>query len=426
MESQTENRKQKTDGGENVESQICDSTFKEALSEIKRGVQEIIGFETIEKLVKNYFEKGQSYTIKAGFDPTAPDLHLGHTVLLQKLATLQKYGAKVFFLIGDFTGMIGDPTGKSETRKPLSKEQVLINAKTYEEQVKKVLDMEKAEIVFNSVWLDKLGTRGMLELSAKFSVARMLERDDFEKRFKGQNPISIVEFFYPLLQGYDSVALECDIEIGGTDQKFNLLMGRHLQRSYGLEKEQAVIMMPLLEGLDGVAKMSKSLGNYVGITQEPQEMFGRILSISDSLMWRYYELLSEKSLQEVESLKCGVESGELHPKAVKENLAIEIITRYHNAEAALKAQAEFAKVFSKDELPSEIEEFTKQAGIWVALAMQECGLCASNSEAMRLIKQGGVKINGEKLEDSKLNLSVGEYILQVGKRKFAKVIVKDS
>ena len=298
-----------------------------ALEEIQRGTQEIIGLDYIKKLVSDYFKEGKTFKVKAGFDPTAPDLHLGHTVLLQKLATFQKYGGRVYFLIGDFTGMIGDPSGKSETRKPLSKEQVLANAKTYQEQVTKVLDSSKMEIVFNSKWLDELGTRGMIELSAKFSVARMLERDDFEKRFKAQSPISIVEFFYPLLQGYDSVALDCDIECGGTDQKFNLLMGRHLQRAYGMSKEQSVVMVPLLEGLDGVNKMSKSLGNYVGITQEPKEMFGRLLSISDSLMWRYYELLSTKSLQEIAELKEGVEKGSLHPKAVKENLALEIITR---------------------------------------------------------------------------------------------------
>lgn len=402
-----------------IETQI-----QTALEEIQRGVQEIIGFDVIKKLVGAYFKEGKTYKVKAGFDPTAPDLHLGHTVLLQKLATLQKYGAKVYFLIGDFTGMIGDPTGKNETRKPLSKEQVLLNAKTYEEQVKKVLDVNKMEIVFNSKWLDALGTRGMIDLSAKFSVARMLERDDFEKRFKNQNPISIVEFFYPLLQGYDSVALESDIELGGTDQKFNLLMGRHLQRAYELDKEQSVMMVPLLEGLDGVQKMSKSLGNYVGITQEPKEMFGRLLSISDSLMWRYYELLSAKSLQEITALKQGVECGDLHPKAVKEDLAMEIIARYHNKDLALQAKEEFARVFAKDELPSDIVEFSKESGIWIAKAMQECGLCASSSEALRLIKQGGVKINGEKLEDSKLNLSQGEYIVQVGKRKFAKINIK--
>lgn len=395
-----------------------------ALEEIQRGTQEIIGLDYIKKLVSDYFKEGKTFKVKAGFDPTAPDLHLGHTVLLQKLATFQKYGGKVYFLIGDFTGMIGDPSGKSETRKPLSKEQVLANAKTYQEQVTKVLDSSKMEIVFNSKWLDELGTRGMIELSAKFSVARMLERDDFEKRFKAQSPISIVEFFYPLLQGYDSVALDCDIECGGTDQKFNLLMGRHLQRAYGMSKEQSVVMVPLLEGLDGVNKMSKSLGNYVGITQEPKEMFGRLLSISDSLMWRYYELLSAKSLQEIAELKEGVEKGSLHPKAVKENLALEIITRYYNKESAEAAREEFIKVFSKDELPSDMPTFEKNAGIWIAQLMNECALSTSSSEALRLIKQGGVKINGERLTNTKLNLEAGEYVIQAGKRKFARILIK--
>lgn len=395
-----------------------------ALEEIQRGTQEIIGLDYIKKLVSDYFKEGKTFKVKAGFDPTAPDLHLGHTVLLQKLATFQKYGGRVYFLIGDFTGMIGDPSGKSETRKPLSKEQVLANAKTYQEQVTKVLDSSKMEIVFNSKWLDELGTRGMIELSAKFSVARMLERDDFEKRFKAQSPISIVEFFYPLLQGYDSVALDCDIECGGTDQKFNLLMGRHLQRAYGMSKEQSVVMVPLLEGLDGVNKMSKSLGNYVGITQEPKEMFGRLLSISDSLMWRYYELLSTKSLQEITELKEGVEKGSLHPKAVKENLALEIITRYYNKESAEAAREEFIKVFSKDELPSDMPTFEKNAGIWIAQLMNECALSTSSSEALRLIKQGGVKINGERLTDTKLNLEAGEYVIQAGKRKFARILIK--
>ena len=395
-----------------------------ALEEIQRGTQEIIGLDYIKKLVSDYFKEGKTFKVKAGFDPTAPDLHLGHTVLLQKLATFQKYGGRVYFLIGDFTGMIGDPSGKSETRKPLSKEQVLANAKTYQEQVTKVLDSSKMEIVFNSKWLDELGMRGMIELSAKFSVARMLERDDFEKRFKAQSPISIVEFFYPLLQGYDSVALDCDIECGGTDQKFNLLMGRHLQRAYGMSKEQSVVMVPLLEGLDGVNKMSKSLGNYVGITQEPKEMFGRLLSISDSLMWRYYELLSTKSLQEIAELKEGVEKGSLHPKAVKENLALEIITRYYNKESAEAAREEFIKVFSKDELPSDMPTFEKNAGIWIAQLMNECALSTSSSEALRLIKQGGVKINGERLTDTKLNLEAGEYVIQAGKRKFARILIK--
>lgn len=395
-----------------------------ALEEIQRGTQEIIGLDYIKKLVSDYFKEGKTFKVKAGFDPTAPDLHLGHTVLLQKLATFQKYGGRIYFLIGDFTGMIGDPSGKSETRKPLSKEQVLANAKTYQEQVTKVLDSSKMEIVFNSKWLDELGTRGMIELSAKFSVARMLERDDFEKRFKAQSPISIVEFFYPLLQGYDSVALDCDIECGGTDQKFNLLMGRHLQRAYGMSKEQSVVMVPLLEGLDGVNKMSKSLGNYVGITQEPKEMFGRLLSISDSLMWRYYELLSAKSLQEIAELKEGVEKGSLHPKAVKENLALEIITRYYNKESAEAAREEFIKVFSKDELPSDMPTFEKNAGIWIAQLMNECALSTSSSEALRLIKQGGVKINGERLTNTKLNLEAGEYVIQAGKRKFARILIK--
>ena len=395
-----------------------------ALEEIQRGTQEIIGLDYIKKLVSDYFKEGKTFKVKAGFDPTAPDLHLGHTVLLQKLATFQKYGGRVYFLIGDFTGMIGDPSGKSETRKPLSKEQVLANAKTYQEQVTKVLDSSKMEIVFNSKWLDELGTRGMIELSAKFSVARMLERDDFEKRFKAQSPISIVEFFYPLLQGYDSVALDCDIECGGTDQKFNLLMGRHLQRAYGISKEQSVVMVPLLEGLDGVNKMSKSLGNYVGITQEPKEMFGRLLSISDSLMWRYYELLSAKSLQEIAELKEGVEKGSLHPKAVKENLALEIITRYYNKESAEAAREEFIKVFSKDELPSDMPTFEKNAGIWIAQLMNESALSTSSSEALRLIKQGGVKINGERLTNTKLNLEAGEYVIQAGKRKFARILIK--
>ena len=395
-----------------------------ALEEIQRGTQEIIGLDYIKKLVSDYFKEGKTFKVKAGFDPTAPDLHLGHTVLLQKLATFQKYGGRVYFLIGDFTGMIGDPSGKSETRKPLSKEQVLANAKTYQEQVTKVLDSSKMEIVFNSKWLDELGTRGMIELSAKFSVARMLERDDFEKRFKAQSPISIVEFFYPLLQGYDSVALDCDIECGGTDQKFNLLMGRHLQRAYGMSKEQSVVMVPLLEGLDGVNKMSKSLGNYVGITQEPKEMFGRLLSISDSLMWRYYELLSTKSLQEIAELKEGVEKGSLHPKAVKENLALEIITRYYNKESAEAAREEFIKVFSKDELPSDMPTFEKNAGIWIAQLMNECALSTSSSEALRLIKQGGVKINGERLTDTKLNLEAREFVIQARKRKFTRILIK--
>lgn len=397
---------------------------QEALNEIKRGIAEIIDLPRIETLLKNYFEKGENFYVKAGFDPTAPDLHLGHTVLLQKMAVLQKFGGIVQFLIGDFTGMIGDPTGKSETRKKLDKETVLKNAQSYKEQVFKVLDPQKTEIMFNSEWIENLGAAGLVELTTTFSVARMLEREDFEKRYKSQTPISISEFLYPLLQGYDSVAMKSDIEMGGTDQKFNLLMGRQLQRIYNVGKEQAVIMMPLLEGLDGVHKMSKSLGNYVGVTDEPTDMFGKLLSISDELMWRYYELLSSKSLQEIETLKTDVSSGKLHPKLAKENLALEIVTRYHNEALALNAKEEFNNVHKNNELPSDIEEFEiKESPLWIAKALVDCNLEASTSQARRDIKQGAVKIDQEKVSDEQLQLDKGEYVLQVGKRKFAKLKV---
>jgi len=396
---------------------------EEALSEIKRGTAEIIDFERIEKLVKRYFENGENYYVKAGFDPTAPDLHFGHTVLLQKMAVLQKYGAIVQFLIGDFTGMIGDPTGKNETRKKLDKQTVLQNAQSYKEQVFKVLDAKKTEVMFNSKWLDELGASGIIELTTTFNVARMLEREDFEKRYKSQTPISISEFLYPLLQGYDSVAMKCDIEMGGTDQKFNLLMGRHLQRVYNVGKEQAVVMMPLLEGLDGVNKMSKSLGNYIGVTDKPSDMFGKILSISDDLMWRYYELLSSKSIDEINSLKDGVKNGKIHPKKVKEELAMELVMRYHSKEAAKKAKDEFDNVHKKNELPSDIKSFEINGNVWIAKALVECAIAPSTSQARRDIKQGGVKVNQEKISDEQLQLVSGEYILQVGKRKFAKLKV---
>jgi len=397
---------------------------QEALNEIKRGIAEIIDLPRIETLLKNYFEKGENFYVKAGFDPTAPDLHLGHTVLLQKMAVLQKFGGIVQFLIGDFTGMIGDPTGKSETRKKLDKETVLKNAQSYKEQVFKVLDPQKTEIMFNSNWLENLGAAGLVELTTTFSVARMLEREDFEKRYKSQTPISISEFLYPLLQGYDSVAMKSDIEMGGTDQKFNLLMGRQLQRIYNVGKEQAVIMMPLLEGLDGVHKMSKSLGNYVGVTDDPTDMFGKLLSISDELMWRYYELLSSKSLQEIEILKTDVSSGKLHPKLAKENLALEIVTRYHNEALALSAKEEFNNVHKNNELPSDMEEFEiKESPLWIAKALVDCNLEASTSQARRDIKQGAVRIDQEKVSDEQLQLDKGEYVLQVGKRKFAKLKV---
>ena len=396
---------------------------KEALRELERGVAEIIDQERIETLFKNYFEKGENFYVKAGFDPTAPDLHLGHTVLLQKMATLQKYGAIVQFLIGDFTGMIGDPTGKNETRKKLDRQTVLKNAQSYKDQVFKILDPNKTVVMFNSEWLEKLGAAGMVELTTTFSVARMLEREDFEKRYKSQTPISISEFLYPLLQGYDSVAMKCDIEMGGTDQKFNLLMGRQLQRVYNVGKEQAVVMMPLLEGLDGVNKMSKSLGNYIGVTDEPSDMFGKMLSISDELMWRYYELLSAKSLEEIAILKEKVSKGELHPKVAKEDLAQEIVARYYDQSIAKSAREEFNNVHKNNELPSNIDEFEIAGAVWVAKALVDCGLEESTSQARRDIKQGAVKLNQEKVENEQLQLEQGEYILQVGKRKFAKLKV---
>ncbi len=398
--------------------------IQEALREIRRGTAEIIDNERIENLVKNFYENAQTYTVKAGFDPTAPDLHLGHTVLLQKLAIFQKYGAKIQFLIGDFTAQIGDPTGKSATRKTLSGADIEENAKSYKEQVFKILDPSKTEVVFNSAWINTLGAAGMLSLTTTFNVARMLERDDFEKRFKSGTSISISEFIYPLLQGYDSVHLQSDIEIGGTDQKFNLLMGRHLQRAYEIGKEQAVLMMPILEGLDGVQKMSKSLGNYIGVSEDPNAMFGKILSISDVLMWRYYELLSSKTLDEIQALHVSVENGSLHPKKAKEDLALEVIERFHSKEAALQAKAEFQKVHANHEIPTEMETFNLQESpIWIAKALVECKLSPSTSQARRDIKQGAVKIDQQKVEDDQLQLQSGEYILQVGKRKFARARV---
>ncbi|MBD3824167.1 MAG: tyrosine--tRNA ligase [Epsilonproteobacteria bacterium] len=397
--------------------------IEEALREIQRGSAEIIDEARIQKLLEAYFKEGKNYTVKAGFDPTAPDLHLGHTVLLQKLATFQKYGAKIQFLIGDFTAQIGDPTGKSVTRKTLSTTDILENAKSYKEQVFKILDPSKTEVVFNSAWINALGASGMLSLTTTFNVARMLERDDFDKRYKSGTSISISEFIYPLLQGYDSVHLKSDIEIGGTDQKFNLLMGRHLQRAYEIGKEQSVLMMPILEGLDGVQKMSKSLGNYIGVADEPNDMFGKVLSISDELMWRYYELLSTKTLGEIEELKKGVESGTHHPKKVKEELALEITARFHSAGAAQAAKDEFERVHAKSEIPTEMDEFALEAPIWIAKALVDCGLTPSTSQARRDIKQGAVKIDQEKVNDEQLQLESGEYILQVGKRKFAKLKV---
>lgn len=388
------------------------------MQEIKRGSAEIIGLERIEELIRNFYQKGENYFVKIGLDPTAPDLHLGHTVVLSKMAFMQKHGAIIQFLIGDFTAQIGDPSGKSQTRNKLSAEVVLKNAKTYENQVFKILDPQKTQILFNSKWSNKMSASEMIELASTHSVARMLERDDFTKRFKSGVSISISEFLYPLLQGYDSVVLKNDIEMGGTDQKFNLLMGRNLQRIYGIGKEQAVIMMPLLEGLDGVNKMSKSLGNYIGVTESANEMYAKILSISDDLMWRYYELLSEKSLDEIVALKRGVKDAKIHPKSVKEKLAIEIISKYHSADLANAAKVEFDNIHLKNEIPSDIKNLSVNGEIWIIKALVDAGLCATNSEARRKIAENAVSINQNKISDDKMQLQKGEYILQVGKKKF--------
>jgi len=401
-----------------------ENKIKEALSEIQRGTSEIIDIEAIEKLLKNYYENGKHFYVKAGFDPTAPDLHLGHTVLLQKLSLFQKYGGIVQFLIGDFTASIGDPTGKSETRKILSKEQVLLNAQSYRDQVFKILDESKTEVVFNSSWLSELGAAGLIALASNLTVARMLERDDFSKRYASNTPIAVSEFTYPLLQGYDSVHLKSDIEIGGTDQKFNLLMGRTLQKSYNIGKQQAVLMMPILEGLDGVQKMSKSLNNYIGVTDEANNMFGKVLSISDELMWRYFELLSSKSLKEIEELKTGVENGTIHPKDVKDSLAIEIVDRFKGTGMGIKAQEEFKKVFAKKDIPTDIPEFELEDGTWICKVLVDSGLVNSTSQARRDVQAGAVKINQEKIEDDKYNLTTGEYILKKGKKSFAKIVIK--
>ncbi len=397
--------------------------IEKALEEIRRGTAEIIDMERIEKLVRKYYEDGTTYTVKAGFDPTAPDLHLGHTVLLQKLATFQKFGGRVQFLIGDFTAMIGDPTGKSATRKVLTKDEIVKNISSYTQQAFKILDESKTDIVYNNDWLEALGAAGMLQLASNLTVARMLERDDFSKRYASNTPIAVSEFMYPLLQGYDSVHLQSDIEIGGTDQKFNLLMGRQLQKAYDIKKQQAVLMMPILEGLDGVQKMSKSLGNYIGVTEEPKNIYGKVLSISDELMWRYYELLSAKPLSEIEQLKEDVASRTVHPKTAKENLALEITTRFYNEELATLAKEEFNSVFKAKNIPTEMPEFEMAEGIWVCQALVDAGLEPSTSQARRDIKQNAVSINQEKIGDEKLNLEAGEYILQVGKKRFAKVKV---
>ena len=391
----------------------------EALAIIKRGADELlVERELVEKL-----KKGQPLRVKAGFDPTAPDLHLGHTVLLNKLRQLQDLGHQVFFLIGDFTGMIGDPSGKISARPPLTAEQVQENAKSYTSQVFKILKPEQTEVVFNSAWLNKLGATGMVKLAATHTVARMLERDDFGKRYKGNQPIAIHEFLYPLLQGYDSVELKADVELGGTDQKFNLLMGRELQKHYG-QAPQCVLTMPLLEGLDGVNKMSKSLGNYVGINESPQEIFGKLMSVSDDLMWRYIELLSFESLQTIQQWKAETEAGG-NPRNIKVRFAQEIVTRFHSKTAADSALTDFEARFQKGAIPDELPEVNVQLTtekLPVAQLLKQAGLVASTSEALRMIEQGAVKLDGEKVTDKELTLARGVTVVaQVGKRKFAKV-----
>ncbi|NOZ25002.1 MAG: tyrosine--tRNA ligase [Nitrospirae bacterium] len=392
---------------------------EEQIEVIKRGTVEIIKEE--ELLGK--LREGRPLRVKTGFDPTAPDIHLGHTVLLEKMRQFQQLGHEVIFLIGDFTGMIGDPSGKSETRKPLTEEEVLRNAETYKEQVYKVLDPEKTHIRFNSEWFSKMSALEIVRLGAMQTVARMLERDDFKKRFEAQQDITILEFYYPLFQAYDSVYLKADVELGGTDQRFNLLMGRTFQKRSGLE-EQVVIMLPLLEGTDGVQKMSKSLGNYIGISEPPGEMYGKLMSISDELMIKYYELLSHISLEELETLKRGIGEGTVHPKKAKEALALEIVERYWGREAALKAQEEFDRVFKEKRLPDDIPELDltwEAAGVWLPRVLKDGGLCKSTGEAMRLIRQGGVWVNDRRVTDPQERLSEGEYTIKVGKRRFLKV-----
>lgn len=389
---------------------------------IKRGSHELL----VETELESKLISGNPLRVKAGFDPTAPDLHLGHTVLLNKLRQLQDMGHHILFLIGDFTGMIGDPSGKNSTRPPLTREQVAENAQSYTTQVFKILKQEQTEVVFNSTWMDKLNAADLIKLAATHTVARMLERDDFDKRYRNNQPIAIHEFLYPLIQGYDSVALKADLELGGTDQKFNLLMGRELQRYFG-QPQQCILMMPLLEGLDGVNKMSKSLNNYVGITESPKEIFGKLMSVSDQLMWRYLELLSFESLQTIRTWREEVENGR-NPRDIKVKLAQEIVARFHSQQAAEEALADFEARFRHGALPDEIPEKiipTTDGEIPLVQLLKQAGLTASTSEALRMIEQGAVKLDGEKVEDKSTKIKQGEsVVIQVGKRKFAKAIIQ--
>ena len=400
-------------------------SVEEQIALIERGCVDLISREDLEKKLKRAIETDTPLIIKAGFDPTAPDLHLGHTVLLQKLRHFQLLGHEINFLIGDFTGLIGDPTGKSDTRPPLTREDILRNAETYKEQVFKILDPEKTKVVFNSTWLGELSSYEMIRLASQLTVARMLERDDFKKRFESNRPISIHEFLYPLIQGYDSVAMEADVELGGTDQLFNLLMGRDLQRSKGQEP-QVVLTMPLLEGLDGVNKMSKSLGNYIGISESADDIFGKILSVSDELMFRFYELLSDLSMEEIAVLKKDMEQGRIHPKAVKVRLAKELVARFHDRDAADAAEKNFEQVFAKHELPDDIPEkelAVEGDSIWLPKLLLEAELVKSTSDGRRMVKQNAVSVDGAKVSDVNAEIPAdGEVLLKVGKRRFCKVL----
>jgi tyrosyl-tRNA synthetase len=392
---------------------------------IKRGSVEIILEEDLKRKLERAYKEKKPLRVKAGFDPTAPDIHLGHTVLLEKMRQFQELGHEVIFLIGDFTGMIGDPSGKTETRKPLTREEVLKNAETYKEQVFKILDPEKTIVRFNSEWFGCMSALDMCRLAGAETVARMLEREDFKKRFTEGKPISILEFLYPLLQAYDSVYLKADVELGGTDQKFNLLMGRQLMKMYGIE-EQVIITMPLLEGLDGVQKMSKSLGNYIGINEPPDEMFGKIMSISDELMLKYYELLSHISIEELNELKNGIKEGRINPRDAKEALAVELVSIYHGSVAAEKARQRFIKLFKQKEIPEDIQTVKVKDegyGVWLPKILKEHSVTKSTSESIRLIEQGAVRVNNEQIMNSDIKLKAGEYIVKVGKRRFIKIIV---
>ncbi len=397
------------------------SSIEDALAELARGTDEILPDGGLAEKLK----KGRPLVVKAGFDPTAPDLHIGHTVLINKMRQFQDLGHEVVFLIGDFTGMIGDPSGKNATRPPLTVEEIKANAETYEAQIFKILDRDRTRVAFNSTWMNEVGAAGMIKLAARHTVARMLERDDFNKRYSSGQPISIHEFLYPLVQGYDSVALEADVELGGTDQKFNLLVGRQLQQDYGQEP-QVVMTTPLLEGLDGVQKMSKSLGNYVGITDAPDEMFGKLMSISDDLMWRYFEVLSFRSLDDIAGLKKRVDEG-MNPRDAKFELGREIVARFHDDAAAERAEQAFIARFQKHAVPDDMDEVSVEAAdgkLGIAYVLKGAGLVSSTSEAFRMIKQGAVKVDGERIEDRGLELPQGTTaVCQVGRRRFARVSV---